>query len=183
MKKIYHNKKGIISFNMINTVLRLVFLTVVFFVVVLMLNVAISMNSESERLEADVFIHRLLYSPSGVFMFDQVTGRVVTSIVDSSQLTTERIESDIYFKASSHIGAKIELYKFSKLEEGAEFISVKNVYFQKSNYDSYKPIYDAWGKIPGIGGMTQYTQSIPVVIDEDGVRTLGRIEFEVLIPK
>jgi len=168
---------------MINAVLRLVFLTIIFFVVMLMLNIAITMNSNSEQLEADVFINRLLYSPSGVFMFDSVTGRVVTSIVDPSQLTTQRIESDIYFKSSNHIGAKIELYEFSKLEEGAEISSVKKVYFKKSNYESYKPLFDAWGKIPGVGGIKQYEKTIPVVIQKDGVQTLGRIEFEVLIPK
>jgi hypothetical protein len=69
------NKKGLIAYNQINWIIRIIVVLVVFIMVGIVVFYIVNVTFATEAGEMDLFADRLLYSPSGISLHDQLSNR------------------------------------------------------------------------------------------------------------
>ncbi|MBT5022088.1 hypothetical protein HON01_04645, partial [Candidatus Woesearchaeota archaeon] len=83
----FNNKKGILSFNILVMIPRIVFMIIVFVCIIALVRLFIVSYYDVDPLIADVFTHSLVYSPGGVSTHDPLSGRVYPGIIDGVQFS------------------------------------------------------------------------------------------------
>ena len=63
-------KRGVISGEVVFMIPKLIFLTAVLFAVVILVKLFIITTTDIRRVESDILISRLLYSPNGLSYFE-----------------------------------------------------------------------------------------------------------------
>lgn len=151
------NKKAI-SFDMLQWLMRLLFLTVVIFSVVLLLNVYTTKKLDVKELQAEILINRLILSPDGISKFDYVSGRVIPLIIEDLSLQEnkdkmeQKLMQTIKYDKKNFIAAKMEIF------ENQESV-LATFYYDQSTYENIAP--RTW--IEGIGGALSYERIFPVI--------------------
>ncbi|MFC1753074.1 hypothetical protein ACFL96_06725 [Thermoproteota archaeon] len=184
INQLLKQKRALTSYNMIVMITRIIFMVIALLVIVIIINVALDMKLETKETEAVVLIGRLLYSPEGISHADPITGRITTGVVDVDNMNNTRLDNGIYITKNNRIAARIELYEYLSYEDDPKTGFVKVAKFNSGVFDGYEPIADAWSNVAGIGGVFKYETSYPVIIrKEDGKKSLGYVDFKVLIPR
>lgn len=169
-------RKGMMAFNFIAMIPRIIFLVIALISCVVMISMFLNQRFHTHDVQADILITGMLYGSGGITYYDPVTGRNYPYIVHLNQFNESEIDHFFSFPEENNIiTAEISLRK----SNGA---LVRKIYYNKKWWFNWKPLLDS--RIKGIGGIKQYEKSIPIIfIDEKGVSRMGKLEFNVLQPK
>jgi hypothetical protein len=172
------NKKGIMAFNFLAMIPRIIFLVIMLIVCVILINMFLNNKFDILDVQSEVVINGLIYSPGGIGYTDPLTGRVYPEIVDLEQLDSARLDSAFYYPDNRMLTARVAIEKNIKPGE-----TLKIVYLNKEWYDNWKPLL-ALKHLPGIGGVTDNNKVLPIIIrDESGELKMAYVYFRVIQPK
>lgn len=173
------NKKGTTTFEILMWIPRLMFLVVVMFTVMYLIRTYVTTTIDISELQANVFVNRVLYSPTSISYFDSDIGRLYPGIIEfdkfESQITEKSLEKSIYYgEDNKEAGAKFIL---KDLNENKELTAFYNEDFFKEQ----KKLVDA-GYTKGPGGARGYDKKYDVLIFKNKALYRGLLTIEVAIP-
>jgi len=173
------NKKGNVAFEFLMWIPRLVFLVIVMFAIMVMIRSYITTTIDISELQANVFISRILYSPTTISYFDPDIKRAYPGIIEfdkfKSQITEKFLEKSIYYgEKNTEVGAKFIL---KDLSENSELIAFYNEDFFKEQ----KKLVDS-GLTQGPGGARGYNKKYDILIFKNNALHKGILTIEVVIP-
>ena len=170
-----NNKRGIMSFNFISLIPKIIFLVIMLMACVILIRVFISSKFDTKNIQADLLISGFIYGPGGINYYDYLTGRTYPTLVDVRQLNGSELDAAFYYPLNKMIAAKVSLSTSQSRGDPA----LAEIYYNKEWYDNWVPLL----YMKGIGGVTEYLKTIPVTyLDAGGVMKLGYVHFQVLQP-
>lgn len=172
------NKKAT-TFEILMWVPRIIFLVIIMFAIMILIRSYITTTIDISELEANVFINRILYSPTGISYFDSNIDRTYPGIIEfdkfKSQITEKFLEKSVYYgKKNTEVGAKFILKDLSEDKE-------ITVFYNEDFFKEQKKLVDA-GFTQGPGGARDYTKKYDVLILKNNVLHKGILTIEVTIP-
>ena len=173
------DKKGIITFEMMMWIPRIIFLVAVMFAVVILVSSFVTEKVDVQELEANTFANRVLYSPNTISYRDEDTGRVYPGIIDLSKFKTDaedKLSKSIYYGNNNRkIAAKITLKNLDNSEENL-------VFYNDAFYKEMKVLVDL-GHTEGPGGARSYIKILDVLIlEKPDALHKGILILDVIIP-
>lgn len=173
------NKKGTMSFEILMWVPRLAFLVVIMFVIMVLIRSYVTTTIDISELQANIFINRILYSPTGISYFDEDIERTYPGVIESdkfkSQITEKFLEKSIYYGgANKEVGAKFVL---KDLSENKETI----IFYNENFFKEQKKLVDV-GFTKGPGGARGYNKKYDVLIFKNMALYKGILTINVVIP-
>lgn len=175
-----HNKRGVISGEVVSWIPRIIFLIVVVFAVVLLVKILIITIIDARDTEANVLVNRFLFSKDGLSYYDDKIKRVYPGIIDfkkfeslssnnPNSLDTEGIS---YGPDNPLIAAKITL---KYVEPGLELTA----YYNKDKYDKWSPrvLPTVTG---GAGSVKAFTEKKFVLVKEGDKLSPAFLEFDII---
>lgn len=171
------DKRGIISYNVLIKILDLVFLVVVVFTLMFMVNSLYVASIDTSQTEADLFISRVLYSADSISYKDPLTLRTYPGIVDISRFRGDVLSNSVKFD-KNFIYARLTLTDRS----GAIMPASQAIYFDKKGFDVYYPI--AQMKVIGAASAMIIESDRYVLIRNpaSGALAPAILKFEVVMP-
>lgn len=176
-------KKGFAGVDMIQWMLRLIFLTVVVFSCVLLIRMYIKSDVNIFEAETDLFYKRVLYSPDGIMYKDYKINRAYPGIIDlerfrdGTNITEDMI---VYGAPNNYIAAKFTLRERKRQE-----LQPYEFYYNKNGYTRWKPFADLG--IEGIGGADSIKKEILVLVyekkEEGGTLENDILEVDIVSPR
>lgn len=165
------NKKAQVSFTILQTIPRLIFLIVVLFSVIFLVRSYVIDNLNVQDVQAEVFINRIIYSENGISYYDEEIKTITPGVINPGLITNENLDKLMDYKDDSFIAGKVIL------------LDIKNNKIASAVYN--EKTYNRWTPqiVPvGMGGINEFKKTIAVTfIDEDKIRQ-GILKFEVLLP-
>ncbi len=172
------SRKGILSFNFMSMIPRILFLVIMLTVVIVLVELYMNQKFNTEDLRAEIILNGFIYATGGINYYDAVTGRTYPEIIDLVQMNATELEDSFFFKDNNVIAAKIYV---SHLPNDATS-PLKELYYNKEWYDSWEPIVRL--KIGGIGGVAEYKRTLPTIYrKEGGTFKSGYVTYQVVQPK
>jgi hypothetical protein len=168
-------KKGIMAFNFMTMIPRLIFLIAVLIVCVILISMFLNSMFNINDVQAEILVNGLLYGTGGISYYDPITGRIYPTTVDLAQLDGAELDAGMYYPGNRMVAARITLNPV------ALDIGLKTVYFNQQAYDDWEPLISR--NLPGIGGLSEYKRYLPILLRNDSDMKLGRVEFQVYQPK
>ncbi len=151
-----------------------ILLTVIVMVSVFVLvSLLINRNVEVQDIQDDIFVYRLLYSPSSITFEDNNTGRVYPGVIDAKKVTDDALDKTMAYSYERHITARLDLLSFDEQH-------VATAYYNKIWYNRLEPL--ARAQLLGLGGAKLYYHVFPVVYKENGVSKPGLLKIRVIMP-
>ncbi|MBN1386364.1 hypothetical protein JW968_05325 [Candidatus Woesearchaeota archaeon] len=167
------DRKGQEVFDMWLQVFRLIFTIFAVISVMVIIGFFVIKNINTQAAESDILVNRMLYSKTGISLYDGSIDRVYPGIVVKNSLDDYKINRSLNPGRNQLIAAKVTLYD----DIGAE---LKSAYFNRLWYDRWSPMADL--RVPGKGGITEHREKRYILyMDESGMHD-GRIVFSVLTP-
>ncbi len=171
------NKKGIMSFNFLAMIPRTILLVLILISCVVLIRLYVTDKFNTYDLQAEIFINSIIYSKGGISYYDVVTGRNYPEIVDLKQLDEADLDNSFYFPENNLISAEIIISSDPEKD-----MILKTLYYNKEWYDNWEPLLRL--SIPGVGGLVQYTKTLPVLYRETtGELKSGYIHYRIIQPK
>jgi len=147
-------RKGQVEFLMINS-LRIGFLIIMMAVFFLLINYYINNKIETQSLQAEVLLNRILYSDA-INYADQYTFRTYPGIIDMQKVETANINNMIsYNDYTKHAAARIRI--LNKDPDPNKQL-IKEAYLNKDSYDNMKNLLAMKGK----GAAKKYMTTVPI---------------------
>lgn len=173
------NKKAITTFEVLMWIPRIIFLVVIMFAIMILIRSYVTTTIDTSELEANVFINRILYSPTGISYFGSDINRTYPGIIEfdkfKSQVTEKFLEKSVYYgKINRKIGAEFLL---EDLSENTKTV----VFYNEDFFKEQKKLVDA-GLTEGPGGARGYTKKYDVLISKNNILYKGILTIEVVIP-
>lgn len=160
------NKKAV-SFKMLNySILRILFIALLFYIVYLFAYSQIKVNIDIDDTKSLIFVKRLLYSPNSIAYTNSITGRTYPGIIDLDRFNSATLEKAFNF-SKNNIAAKIELTDLEGNEK-------KEIYLNKKWYDRWEPLTK----------FEQYKKTIKqryVLINDNGKLKKGLLRIDVVL--
>ncbi|MFC1742288.1 hypothetical protein ACFL3V_07170 [Nanoarchaeota archaeon] len=170
-------KRGIMAFNFLAMVPRIIFLVVMLIACVVLISMFLNNKFDTTDIQAEVLINGLIYGGGGIGYYDPVIARMYPQIIDLAQLESEALDMGLYYPDNNLITAKITV------ESADEQLPIKTVYYNKEWYENWEPLLK-WKDLKGIGGVVDYEKRLPVMVrDEDGNLKAAYVNFHVVQPK
>ncbi|MBW2964609.1 hypothetical protein KY363_04060 [Candidatus Woesearchaeota archaeon] len=177
LRKLGLSRRGIMAMYFLTWMIRFIFLVIVLIVCVMLMNMFLNNRFNTQDVQAEVLMNGMIYGPGGIGYVDPLTSRMYPEIVDVSQLDSAELDYAFYFPNNNLITAKVDLRKQDNPDP------VKTVYYNKVWWDNWKPLLALKG-LKGIGGVTDYTKTIPVIVrEENGNLSSGYVDFQFVQPK
>lgn len=173
------NKKAITTFEILMWIPRIIFLVVIMFVIMILIRSYITTTTDVSELEANLFVNRLLYSPTGISYFDSSINRAYPGIIDidkfKMQSTEKFLEKSVYYGGKNReIGAKLSLKDLSENQENI-------IFYNEDFFKEQKKLVDA-GFTLGPGGARGYTKNYDVLIFKNNALNKGTLMIEIVVP-
>jgi hypothetical protein len=185
--RIIKEKSGIMSFNFLVMIPRIIFLVIMLIVCVILIRLFLNNKFDITDTQAEVLVSAFQYGSGGVGYYDPMTARIYPEIIDLDQFNSTELDAAFYFPENHMITAKVVAFTGSNIWENvrdrqaglSDGVSV--VYFNRPWYINWEPLMEL--NLPGIGGVSKYDKELPVIIRENGNLRLGRVHFVVIQPK
>jgi len=158
-------KKGLISFNMLMWIPRIIFMVIVVFSIMFLIGIYFKFEVNISDAESELFIQRLLYSPHGISFYDPYSNRVYPGIIDLDNLDLIN-KSVFYGEEQKHIGAKLSIYDINNN------LLAERIY----NNVVYRRIAQE-----GKGGVDVYRKKLYVLVKNESKQISGRLNAEVVM--
>jgi len=160
------NKKAA-AFKILNySILRILFIALLFYIIYLFAYSQIKINIDIEDTKSLIFVKRLLYSPNSISYTDPITGRTYPGIIDLERFDPTIPEKAFNF-SKNNLAAKIELTNLENNEK-------KEIYLNKKWYDRWEPLTK----------FEQYKKTIKqryVLINDKGKLKKGLLRIDVVL--
>lgn len=167
------NRKGLISFEMIYWIARVMFLIIVIVSIIFLVRMYIKGHTDTESVEMTMMINHFLYSPDSIMYYDEIAGRPMPGIIDIDKLNELTLDRAFYFgEKNTMAAAKIELYDIKNS-------LVKEAMYNKIYYERWIPLA---GK-SGAGAVAEKDFETLVVYKSGKTFNNGIMRIKVLIPK
>jgi|SRR3989338_2154785 len=172
-------KRGVISGEVVFMIPKLIFLTAVLFAVVILVKLFIITTTDIRRVESDILISRLLYSPNGLSYFDNELKRVYPAVIDLNKFkqlsagSPNQLDNGAAAYGSDNpiIAAKITLK-----QEGSKDI---DVFYNKDRFDKWEP--RTLSSVEGGAGSVQSFKEQRYVLAKEGDKLSPAIlDFNVI---
>lgn len=174
-KKMHVRKKGLMSFNMIVMIPRIIFLVIVLVSCVILIRLFVINEFETKELQADILVNGLLYSAGGVSWYDAETGRAFPEVIDVQQFSGRDFDHALFFSGNNFMTAKIELFN-------RDFTTIGAGFYNRQWYENWEPLLTL--NIPGIGKIVKIERQYPIIVRQpNGELRNGFVRFTVLQPK
>ena len=165
------NKKAQVSFTILQTIPRLIFLIVVLFSVIFLVRGYVVDNLNVQDTQAEVFINRIIYSENGISYYDEELKMTTPGIINPKLITNQNLDNLMDYKDDSFIAGRVILLDIKNIE-------IASAIYNEKTYNRWTPLIGQ----KGIGGVTEFKRSIAVTFI-DGVKIRqGILKFEVLLP-
>jgi hypothetical protein len=162
------------AFTLINFIPRIIFLAIVGFSIVFLVRSYVVDHLNVQEVQAEVFMHRIMYSPQGIIYFDPELSTAVPGIVDISKVKSNRLDALMNYSDKSFIAGKIEVI------DAITGKTVATATYNNQTYFRWLPV--AQVKLPGPGGIKQIVRSTYVLYQANNALTQGILKIEVLLP-
>jgi hypothetical protein len=139
----------------------------------LLVNYYVNLSVDVRRVESDVLLNRILYSPNSIMYTDDVSGTVYPGIINMVNFTDETLDKSIIYSADRHISAKLEVYDQNKN-------LVSTAYLSKDWYLRLEPL--AENQVSGASSAWVYPATLPIVYRLYGVNFPGFLRVKVIVP-
>ncbi|HII71607.1 TPA: hypothetical protein HA265_02520, partial [Candidatus Woesearchaeota archaeon] len=106
-KKMFMRKEGIMSFNYIAFIPRIIFLVIALLACVILIKLMLNAKFWTKPLQTEILLNGLLYGPGGVTEYDPVTGRIYPEIVDVTQMNSANLDLGLNFPENKLMAARI----------------------------------------------------------------------------
>lgn len=160
------NKKGLIAFNELIWVIRIIIVITVFIMVTAVYFYVVKITFSTEGEEMDIFAYRLLYGPTGVSVYDPLSNRVYPGVVDTERFRKGEWAASIDF-GKDYMAAEIILF-----DQGNT--PVATAYYSERLYKLWEPL----AGVKGDGGILELKKNVPVLVEEGALDVL-RAEYEL----
>jgi len=170
---IKNGRRGIVSFNFIAMLPRIIFLVVMLVVCVVLIRMFISDRMQTRDIQAEILIDGLIYGPGGLSYYDPVNGRSYPGIIDIDQAQKANLDLALYFPKNMFIAAKIYVSKEKEDEENSW-----KFYYNREWYENWEPLVKLY-----VGGVVSYKRTLPVIYMKDSELKSGYVTYEVVQPK
>lgn len=161
-------KKGILTFDIVDEIPKLLFLIVIVFIILYMAKFYVSAIVISEDTRTNVFVEQLLYSREGIIYVDPITNRPSPGIIDLGKFNSDILDNMMSPKKSGIIAAELKL----KLDDET---NKKAIYNDKG--------YRLWLPRTFGGDFVKKDFEIPVLYEERGQIKKGLLDIEVITRK
>jgi len=177
VSKIFKIKKSQVEYLLENA-FRIGFLMIALLAFFLLINYYINNKMDTQYLESQVVLNRVLYSDS-IMVQDADTGKIYTGIVDIDKLDNDRLDINVnYGRFKRHVAVKLKLLNKDP-DPNNQFI--KDAYINKPMFDNWKKLIDAG--ISGKGGAMIYITQYPVTyLNYDQKYYYGTLVVEIIVP-
>lgn len=163
--------KAQVSFTILQTIPRLIFLIIVLFSVIYLVRGYVADNLNVQKVQSEVFINRIIYSPNGISYYDKELETAIPGTIDPSLITDANLDNLMDYKDGSFIAGKITLFDVQSKQ-------IASAIYNEKTYSRWKPLV---GQV-GIGGISEFKRSVLVTfVDKDKLKE-GILKFEVLMP-
>jgi hypothetical protein len=156
------SKKGAVAPHTVVIIWRLIYLVIVFFGIIVLVNSVVVKDENTFPVEAELLVQRLIYAPRAVSHYDDIINRVYPRIISFEDFadpkTPARLERVIEYKPDPHISAKLTLKEVGGNE-------IYTMYYHKEHYQKWK--VHAYRGATGPGSASLHKRSVPVVIDNN----------------
>jgi hypothetical protein len=195
MMRLFSGRKGIMFFNFLVMIPRILFLVIMLIVCVILIRMFLNDKFNINDVQAEILIDGLIYGTGGVSYYDPVTGRLYPEIIDISQLDGAKLDQGLFYPENHMMTARILVEKpiteytdMSLMDryfrgEDPKFLTLKDVYYNKVWYDNWEPLL-VFKNLGGIGGVIDKNMRLPVLVREpDGTLMTAYVNFQVVQPK
>lgn len=158
------NKKAQID-QILEWVIRLIFLTIVTTVIFLILSSHFSSGLNTHYIENVILTRRLIYSPNLLAYQDPITSRVYPGIVDETKFNTQILDSKLVYE-EKRIAAVLELTNLETNETLKVYVNEERA--------------RAWDDYINIGGYDKSTLKRYVKIHNNGKFYQGILKMKVV---
>jgi len=160
-------KKGLLSFNMLMWIPRIIFMVIVVFSILLLIGSYFKIEIVISEAESELFAQRLLYSPHGISYYDPLSNRVYPGVIDLNNLGL--LNKSVFYGEQKQIGAKLNITDLNGK------LLAENIY----NDVVYRRIAQE-----GKGGVDVLRKSLYIIVKNESKQIPGILSMEVvLIPK
>ena len=166
------NKKGM-SFEIAFSIMWLIFLTFVLLAIVALVNMLILSTSNTKEIQAEAFVYHILYSPQGISYTNEVIQRTYPGKIDEKKFSQEFMDSTVKANDNKMLSARITIRK-------ADDKSPVVIIYNKEWFDKWFPLAET--NLPGPGGATSITKTLPVIIKNNEKETQGMLTIDVVMP-
>lgn len=163
--------KAQVSFTILQTIPRLIFLIIVLFSVIYLVRGYVADNLNVQKVQAEVFVNRIIYSPNGISYYDKELETTTPSLIDPKLLTNANLENLMNYKDDTFIAGKVILFDIQDKQ-------IASAIYNEKAYNRWTPLIGQ----EGIGGVTQFKKSVLVTFINEGKIRQGMLKFEVLMP-
>jgi hypothetical protein len=170
-------KKGIMAFNFLAMVPRILFLVIMLIVCVILIRLFLNNRFDIADVQAEIFVNGFIYGTGGVTYTDPLTGRIFPEIIDVSQFNSSELDASLFYPDNRMIAAKIIVTRDLSFVD-----AVAIAYYNKQWYDNWEPLLPL-KSLPGIGGVTDYTKTLPIMLKEGESLKAAYVTFHVVQPK
>jgi hypothetical protein len=167
------NRKGQESYSIVTAIPRIIFLAVALLSVVFLVRGYVVQNLNVQEVQAEVFINRILYSPTGILYFDESLKTAIPMLIYPEKLTNDTLDSMMLYRDDTFIAAKVELYDANKN-------LIKQAFYNGKTYFRWLPI--ARTGVKGTGRVNRITRLVNTNYFENGEVKPGIMNFVVLLP-
>jgi len=146
-------KRGMMSFNIVSWVLRILFVLAGLLAVVLLVRMYQIDSVDIKDIHAEIVKNRVLYAPSGVMHADMETGRSYPGLLDPARFNDSVLSGTINYGTKSRtLSAKL----YYSDNQGV----LREAYTNKTWYRRWEPAVG----VAGPGGAVEYMYRLPVVV-------------------
>jgi len=138
------DKQGLVTFNLLMWIPRIIFLVVVLITVITLVNLFATTNIQIHEAQLELFTQEIIYSPQGLAYFDLESNRVYPGIIDKKK-------QNITFLTNQKIAARI---------------TIENNTLYYPDEKSYKRLAPLEGR-GGPGGVEAKEKSLYILLKDD----------------
>jgi len=167
-------KKAILSADFTWYLIRFLFLIIMMIVVIMIIKAFIITTVDIDGVQARIMQHRLLYSKSGISMYDAKIDRIYPGIIDSNRIDEVHLDEALFMDPNYIMAGKITL----KYADGT---IVKEAYFNKKWYERLNPL--SLTGMQGTGGADsfEYETYVLIATQNPGVYQHGILVMSIVI--
>jgi len=171
-------KKGLMSFNILITIVRLIFVMIAMAIVVFMIMHYVVVSIDVFDLESNLFAQRMIYSQNSISYKDSETGRLYPGTIDLNNFNQGTLNGLLnryiyYGEGSNYAAAKLDL---SYLNDTL----IRSAYYDEEWFNNW--VERARVGWTGIGQVKSKVNEVYVLIKDGDKMIPGKLKIEVLMP-
>ena len=185
-EKLRFSKKGQVDqsiglMEMMEYIPKVVVLIIVMFIIYNLVNIGVKNEVDVFEAESDMVMQRLLYSQNGLSYYDTDLRRLYPGTIVLENFNDKRLESMFSQEEDKtpHFAMKLKLQDVEFADKFEDLPEIEIAYFNSEWYHRWEVLTGYLGS----GGKRLLTETFQVtILHEDGKRTMGDLEINIIFP-